>query len=208
MLALLQTVVHLYDDYDRVVRPMRPDPGAADQRPRVVGRPMAQLQASAPVLLHRALLRSVVMNLVARVGYTLFLRGPAWTWMLSCARIVWEMPAAAEMSFIPPYHLSLLARACVSSFFLILLWESSNTIFGAFIAQEPLHKGVPVTNESPDPNGTLLNGLTSTKEVVKVGLSGYDSFADAHLIPDVCFLGTCSHQPAIRNEKNVHIRRH
>lgn len=187
MLALLQTFVHLYYDYDRVFRPMSQETGAADQRPRVVGRPMAQLQASAPFLLQRVVFRSVIMNMVAPFAYTLFLRGTAWNWMLSFARIFWEMPAAAELSFIPPYHISLLARSLVSSFFLILLWESSNTIFGAFIAQEPLKRGMPLTNESNDPNGTLLNGLKSKKEVVKVGISGISHSLIANLSQTFAF---------------------
>lgn len=170
MLAFVQTFVHLYDDYDRVFRPVSPETRVADRRPRVVGSPLAQLQASALLLLQRVLFRSVIINVAGPLVYTLFLRNTAWNWMLSLARIFWDMPAVAEMSFMPPYHISLLTRASVSSFFLILLWESSNVIFGAFLAQEPLKKGMPLTNASHDPNGTLLHGLRANKGVVKVGL--------------------------------------
>lgn len=130
---------------------------------------MAQLQASAPFLVQRALLRSVITSVVGPFVYTLFLRNTAWNIMLSLARIFWDLPAVVEMSFMPPYHISLLTRSFVASFFLILLWESSNMIFGAFLSQEPLKKGMPLTDASQDPNGTLLNGLRANKGVVKVG---------------------------------------
>lgn len=169
MLAFVQTGLHLYYDYDRVFRPLSPETRAADQRPRVVGSPMAQVQASALFLLRQAFFRSVVISVVGPFVYTLFLRSTTWSWVLSLARLFWDMPAVVEMSFMPPYHISLLSRSFVSSFFLILLWESSNAIFSAFIAQEPLKKGVPLTDASQDPNRTLLNGLRASKGVVKVG---------------------------------------
>ena len=170
MLAFVQTFIHLYYDYDRVYRPPSPETRAADQRPRVAGSPLAQLQASSLFLLRQAFFRSIIMSVVGPFVYTLLLRSIVWNWMLSLARLFWDMPAVVEMSFMPPYHISLLARSFVASFFLILLWESSNVVFSAFIAQEPLKKGMPLTDASQDPNRTLLNGLRANKEVVKVGL--------------------------------------
>lgn len=175
MLAVVQTFFHLYYDYDRVYRPANPETRAADRRPQVVGSPGAQLQTSTLSLFRMAFFRSVIMSVVGPFVYTLLLRSVVWNWMLSLARLFWDMPAVVEMTFIPPYHISLLARSFVASFFLILLWESSNALFGAFISQEPLKKGVPLTDTSQDPNRTLLNGLRASKEVVKV--SQYMNFS-------------------------------
>ncbi len=174
MLALVQTFVHLYYDYDRVFRLMSLEPGPADQRPRVVGRPSVQLRANASRLLQRVVLRSVIISAAGPLVYTIVLRRMAWNWMLAIARMFWDLPAVAAMSFLPPYHISLLARSFVSTFLLLLLWESSNAIFGAFLAQEPLKKGLPLTHESNDPDGTLLNGLRANKDVVQVGF--YEAF--------------------------------
>lgn len=168
MLAIVQTFLHLYYDYDRVYRPVSPEKRAADQPVQLMGLPRAQLQTSALFLLRKAFFCSVIMSVIGPFVYTLFLRSVVWNWMLSLARLFWEMPAVVEMTFIPPYHISLLARSFVASFFLMLLWEVSNAVFGAFISQEPLKKGVPLTDASPDPNRTLLNGLRASKEVVKV----------------------------------------
>jgi nucleoporin NDC1 len=51
---------------------------------------------------------------------------------------------------------------------LVALWQFVNTAFDLYIAQEPLKSNQPITSESKDPNGTLLNGLKSKKEAVKV----------------------------------------
>ena len=176
---------------------------------------MAQLQASALFLLRQALFRSVIMSVVGPFVYTLFLRSTAWNWMLSLARLFWDMPAVVEMSFMPPYHISLLTRAFVASFFLIVLWESSNAIFGAFLAQEPLKKGIPLTDASQDPNRTLLNGLRANKGVVKVSsyflfpfrfyfFSGIPPILNSIL--DIRILGASLHQPALRSQKKVLLR--
>ena len=51
---------------------------------------------------------------------------------------------------------------------LLCIWEFSNAVFSAYVAQEPLKKDQPLTNDSRDPNGSLLNGLRSKKEIAKV----------------------------------------
>jgi nucleoporin NDC1 len=61
---------------------------------------------------------------------------------------------------------------------MIFLWELSNAVFTLYVAQPPLKKDNPLTSEtkdnagsyvtkSQDPNGSLLNGLKSKKEVPK-----------------------------------------
>ncbi|KAL8935370.1 MAG: hypothetical protein Q9216_005459, partial [Gyalolechia sp. 2 TL-2023] len=92
----------------------------------------------------------------------------AWRTSLECARFLrWDIPSAAELSSIPPYHITLVFRSLTSGFCLVLLWQGSNLAFSAYLAQEPLKRGQPLTQESNDPNGSLINGLKSRKQVVK-----------------------------------------
>lgn len=51
---------------------------------------------------------------------------------------------------------------------LVVLWEFVNKTFDVYIAQEPLKNDLPITNDSTDPNGSLLNGLKSKKDTVRV----------------------------------------
>jgi nucleoporin NDC1 len=51
---------------------------------------------------------------------------------------------------------------------LVVLWEFINKAFDLYIAQEPLKNDQPITSDSKDPNGTLLNGIKSKKDANKV----------------------------------------
>lgn len=72
---------------------------------------------------------------------------------------------------IPPYHITLIFRSLVSGFLLLLLWRVSNLAFDIYAAQEPLKRGQPISQDSKDPNGALINGLQSKKSLVKVRYS-------------------------------------
>lgn len=48
------------------------------------------------------------------------------------------------------------------------LWDTCNTAFTLKMGEEPLKNERPLTNDAQDPNGSLLNGLKSKKEIVRV----------------------------------------
>lgn len=51
----------------------------------------------------------------------------------------------------------------------MIMWEFANQAFGAFVGQEPLKKGVPLSERANVyANPTLLAGLKSKKEIIKV----------------------------------------
>ena len=160
--------MHLFYDYDRVYLPVGGISGSSERGLKTSGTPIARLQASARPLLRRVAERSIIIGIISPIVYALFIRRTAWHWMLVFARIVWDMPAAAELSYIPPYHFSLLFRSLSSSFSLLLIWEASSVILSSYVAQEPLRGELPLTDQSQDPNGSLINGLKSNKEIVKV----------------------------------------
>lgn len=180
MLAFLQTFIHLCYDYDRVYLSGYKKSASTQQRSVMMLSPITQLKILAPSLIQRVIVRSGLVSLLGPFAYALFIRRTAWSWTLALARMLWDMPAAAELSYIPPYHISLIVRCMSSSFLLILLWESSNTIFSAYVAQEPLKNDAPLTNESKDPNGSLLNGLESNKDLVKV----LENTSQFHILTD------------------------
>ncbi|KAL9097285.1 MAG: hypothetical protein Q9165_000712 [Trypethelium subeluteriae] len=61
--------------------------------------------------------------------------------------------------------MDMIGRFLIEGFLLELLWEFCNTVFTDHVAEEPLKRGQPLTNDSSDPNGSLLQGLTAKKEV-------------------------------------------
>lgn len=182
--ALLQTIFHLYYDYDRVylpkvLRQVETSQGPeittekklevhTSLRPHTLVSPWEQVKAAAPLVLQRVILRSTAMAISGPFIYAIFIRHRAWHLSLSLAQLLWDMPAAAILSHLPPSPIWLVLQSLYAQFLLLLIWESSNTLFSAFVAQEPLRKGQLLSDESRDPNGTLLNGLKSKREVPKV----------------------------------------
>jgi nucleoporin NDC1 len=55
-----------------------------------------------------------------------------------------------------------------AGFLLSFLWEFSNLAYSEYIIEQPLKKGHPLTNDSKDPNGSLLSGLRAKRQFAKV----------------------------------------
>ncbi|MCJ1244344.1 hypothetical protein MMC30_001542 [Trapelia coarctata] len=168
MLAATQALMHLYHDYDRVVLPMSQFKfGRPTDKPTDVEPPTARLKRDAPMVLRSAVARAVATSIVGPFIYALLVRPFAWPWSLYLARLFWSIPKDSAPPRFPPYHISLILRSAMSGMLLLYLWDMSNVAFSAFVAQEPLKKGRSLTDDSRDPNGSLLNGLKSKKEVPK-----------------------------------------
>lgn len=172
-LALLQTGFHLYFDFDEIlgsrdnVQSLR----SSEERPRMETNPWERLKSELPGLLREVGISSVGLSIAGPILYSLTVRHRAWQWSLSCARFFrWDVPHTAELSYIPPYHYTLVVRSAISGFLLLLLWRLSSLAFGIYVAQAPLKRGQPLTQDSKDPNGSLINGLKAKKSVVKVCL--------------------------------------
>lgn len=170
LLAVLQSLVHLYFDQDRLDIPVaKPAPEAADQRTHPVQPVVKRIQRAIPQTVLDSFARSVLMTLAGPIIYGIFLRRTAWSLTLYFAKLFWNFPrsAADPPGLLPPLHLSLLFRCLTSGGLLLLLWQTANLAFSSFLAQEPLKRGQPLTTETKDPNGSLLNGLKAKKETVK-----------------------------------------
>ncbi|KAL2867909.1 nucleoporin NDC1 [Aspergillus lucknowensis] len=170
LLAIAQSVAHLYLDYDRV--PITLANRAAnnvEQKTHPTEAVSKRIQAGLPPLLRDGLLRSALVAAVCPVAYTFFLRRRAWSYTMSFAKLFWDFPrsAADPPGIIPPVNPLLITRTLISGGLLILLWQTTNLLFSVFLSREPLKRGQPLTGEAKDPNGSLLNGLKAKKETVR-----------------------------------------
>ena len=210
MLALSQSVLHLYYDYDRVVLPAtNPIPESATERNiQLVTPPLIQLKSNALPLAKKILLHSSTLVALCPFVYALFIRRTAWSTAFFFGRIVWSIPKASELSYIPPFHWTLILRSFISGLVLLSLWEVSNAVFDAYVAQEPLKRGKPFTNDSRDINASLVNGLKSTKEPIYVGYTTEIYLIIADYIQEFRVLGTILHLPMLRGPQTDHIFRH
>ena len=177
MLTVAQTAVHLCLDYDKVALPvgrrkdedaaMKQAPALPQKLPTII-RPLDELRSRMPSLLRAIGLQTASIATVGPIIYALFIRRRAWDVTMFLTKLFRDVAPLAELSYIPPYHISLIWRSMTSGFLLVFLWQSSNTIFSAFFSQEPMKRGQPLTAVSGAPNEALLDGLKSTVEVNRV----------------------------------------
>lgn len=169
-LAIAQSGIHLYYDYDRIDMPItktKPD-ASSDQRAHLIVPPAVQFKSRLPVLASSSLFRVVVMVSVSPFIYIYTIRAFAWNFTRFFAKIFWRLPKASTLPDVKPFHMSVLLRTATSGLLLTILWEVGNALFSIYVAQEPLKNERPITYESKDPNGSLLTGLRGQKLQTKV----------------------------------------
>ncbi|MCJ1401728.1 hypothetical protein MMC11_004945 [Xylographa trunciseda] len=167
MLATTQAIIHLYYDYDRVVLPIGP-PGPVElpvSASNDTKTPLNQLKVTARARTISITTRAVATGLLGPVFYALCIRWIAWPWTVRVARLMWNIQRDSVPPRFPPYHIGLILRSITAGLMLLCIWEFSNAAFSAYVAQQPLKNGYPLTTDSRDPNGSLLNGLKSKKEI-------------------------------------------
>lgn len=178
-LAAVQTCMHLYSERDTVaLLKVEEDKQQATATETKTAKPTDKLRENAPAVAQWSFKLTILGLVTIMPIYLIFLRRTAWSWMYFFGKVFFHnLPInAAPAGFI---HLpGLIWQSGSSSFMLILLWEFSNAIFTVYVAQPPLKKDNPLTSEikdnagsyitkSQDPNGSLLNGLKSKKEIPK-----------------------------------------
>ncbi|KAL7267236.1 hypothetical protein RUND412_010183 [Rhizina undulata] len=119
------------------------------------------MRQRAPFIFANAFFLSLLSGVTAPLIY-LAVRPMIWTCTLNLARrVYWLNRSSAIPSF--PVGPTLFFRSVWVSMLLGLLWETTHTAFSVYFTQEPLKDGKPVSEKSPDPNGTLITGLKASK---------------------------------------------
>ncbi|KAF2100703.1 putative nuclear envelope protein [Rhizodiscina lignyota] len=157
--AVIQSLYHVYFDYDRVALPITSSGTQSG--------PFTQLQATFSTRkLMSMLARFVWWSVSGVLVYTLFLRWPVFNAQYFLVSKIYRLPKATA-SAIPPDFFKLSIRYLVDSFLLLCIWELANALSTIYLSKEPLKRGQPLTNDSKDPNGSLISGLKGRKEFSK-----------------------------------------
>jgi nucleoporin NDC1 len=146
---------------------------SSDQRTHLIVPPSTQLKTLLPAFVASAAKRALIMTMAGPFIYSIMIRYTAWNWTLSFAKLLWRLPRSTALPTISPFHYKFLGKTFIAGFLLIMMWEVGNAAFSAYVAQEPLKNGRPITYESRDPNGSLLTGLNGKKLHTKVSLLHY-----------------------------------
>ena len=168
-LALVQIGLHIWNGLDDVIIPVaHPSVKTTDRTTHSQEPVLAQIQQILPSLLGRAAAVASCTTIASPFIYTTLFRGIFWSAHMAMAKLFFNIPRSnASPDKYPPSNPALMFRAFWTGCCLLFLWEVSAFLFAILLAQEPLKKGVPLSNESKDPNGTLLSGLKAKKDTVK-----------------------------------------
>ncbi|KAF2025464.1 hypothetical protein EK21DRAFT_76374 [Setomelanomma holmii] len=171
VLAVAQTGFHLWDDYDSIDVPaMKPKKGSDDTASAVPVRstpnPRHLLAKKFPSMVATSGTLSAASLVVGALFYFVGPRHLIWNYYYSFSRYFISLSKTSKPTGLAPF-MPLVFGFLAEGTLLVLLWQFVNRAFDLYIAQEPLKNDKPITGDSTDPNGTLLNGLKSKKEAVR-----------------------------------------
>lgn len=179
LFGLLQGILHIYRDEDRLLlRPVKlkeDGPAAQDDK----GTWQTRLRNDVPALASMAAMQSAVGLGFSIVVYHaaslpnflggLTMRDLAWRTALGFFRTFYTLP---KTNMVPATLAGvngwMWLRCFFTGFMLLFMWLAGIKMFSLLLVRAPLKLGKPLTSESKDPNGSLLNGLKSKKLHIKV----------------------------------------
>lgn len=185
VVGTLHAVLHLFWDSDRLLLgtaspassssssaspSASPTAAGTPARGRRTGQQLYRsLALRLPLLAISAFTRALASLFISVPVYVLFLRAPSWRLTLALFRPFYSLPKSSLPPMATPFAstLDFVPRCMLAGFLFSVLLLVSNAAFSLFLVNEPLKDGRPLTSESKDPNGSLLNGLRSKKPNVK-----------------------------------------
>lgn len=174
VLGVVHGGLHISRDDDRLrlgSAKLRANDAPASDPPRPWS---TRLISEVPLLAHRALIQTLAVLAFNIVFYHAVVRSLAWRVALAIFRPFYTMP---KTNLAPTTYggisFPLWVKCSGTSFMLLFLWLAGNRMFSMFLVRPPLKNGNPLTSESKDPNGSLLNGLKSKKLPIKVCLTSF-----------------------------------
>ncbi|KAI0859861.1 nucleoporin protein Ndc1-Nup [Xylaria cubensis] len=171
VLGLAQGVIHVASDQNRLVLgAVQPRPEGEDGNEANAAQPAppehwsTKIGQWTPILIVRCGMLAITVSAVNYIALYHFLRVYAWRSSMWLFRFVYaDLPRYNLPPGNAPWSFWMLGRTIWASFLLGLLWYFANTTIRVQLTREPLKNDQPLTAESKDPNGSLLNGLKSKK---------------------------------------------
>lgn len=160
--AFAQTFIHYRNDVDRLVL------GLSKKEETTPRDPLKVVMQHLPGLFISSVTGSIISIPVSLFFYYAILRSFTWGWTLMFLRVFYNLPKTNMLPPSWPTDIWVLARCVQAGTLIFFIWNAGNFAFSSFMVKEPLKNGKPLTSESKDPNGSLLNGLKSKKLSVKV----------------------------------------
>jgi nucleoporin NDC1 len=169
--ALVQTVEHYRRDIDRLDLGSLERKQAAEQKSLgFVSGSLQTVLLELPMALAECFKLALATLPATVIMYYFILRSFAWSWALTFLRPFYNLPKSNMLPSSWPLDIYLINRCVLAGVGLGFLWAAGNRAFSIFMVKKPLKNGNPLTSESKDPNGSLLNGLKSKKLSIQVSI--------------------------------------
>ncbi|ODQ54211.1 hypothetical protein SAICODRAFT_70428 [Saitoella complicata NRRL Y-17804] len=146
--GIVSSVIHLLVDRDRIRFPAVRTGGGPTTNCIVQG-----------VL--KAAILSFGVALIAPIVHAL-VRVYEWPLIIKAARLFYKLPRSTALPTYP-VTLGLLFRSFDVIFVTVALWETAHVLFSIAMSQAGSKEGVPLSQKSLNPNGTLVTGLSSAR---------------------------------------------
>ncbi|KAH7146467.1 nucleoporin protein Ndc1-Nup [Dactylonectria macrodidyma] len=163
--AITQTFTHYKKDVDRLVLGLSRN---KDQnKPTGSGDSLKLFLQKLPVLAGASATGAATAFPLALFLYYAVMRSFVWGWALVFLRPFYNLPKTNMVPPSWPMDIFLMYRCIQAGTLIHFIWNTGNFAFSTFMVKEPLKNGNPLTSESKDPNGSILNGLKSKKLSIK-----------------------------------------
>ncbi|TQN70520.1 Nucleoporin NDC1 [Colletotrichum shisoi] len=163
--AVAQAFFHFYHDSDRLIinvsRPEGSDVKASGDAS------LNKVLGEVPAILIQSGVRCLSVAPIAAIVHMTLLRSFVWGWALFFLRPFYNIPKSNMLPPTQPWDLPLIFRCVMAGLLINTVWKTANHAFSTFMVKPPLKNGKPLTSESKDPNGSLLNGLKSKKDQIR-----------------------------------------
>jgi nucleoporin NDC1 len=138
--------------------------GSASSPPSSINIVAARL----PVVAMESFIKASIAWLLSYTLYLVVFQQPVWTCTMFLFRIIYNLPKTNMVPGDSVLKLALVMHCIWAGFLLSIVWAIGNYAFSLFMVKEPLKNGKPLSSDSKDPNGSLLNGLKSKKMPIRV----------------------------------------
>ncbi|KAL0940910.1 nuclear envelope protein [Colletotrichum truncatum] len=165
--AAVQALFHFYRDDDRILIDVSKSKNGEVKGSGDTSATLKNVVNEIPAILIQASQRAFTDIFVAVGVYFIILRSWIWGWALFFVRPFYNLPKTNMLPPTQPVDFYLVLRCFIAGFLISSVWKTANHAFSTFMVKEPLKNGKPLTSESKDPNGSLLNGLKSKKSQIK-----------------------------------------
>ncbi|KAL2260983.1 hypothetical protein VTK26DRAFT_4829 [Humicola hyalothermophila] len=168
LLGISQALQHLFKDTDRLsLGTVKPENGNGKAEEGDSSTQFRRLRDQLPGVIVQTVNQSVVGLMTSIFVYPIFLRATIWKTMMMFLRPIYNLPRTNMVPTTLPFSFPTIVRCWLVSLMLLFAWTAANTAFSLFLVKSPLKNGKPLTSDSKDPNGSLLNGLKNKKLSIK-----------------------------------------